>query len=316
MINATGKKRLARHTTRVVIYGGLGNQLFGWALATHLQTSGADAEILQAREGLGNKTHGVSATEYLAFGFNGHVGTLAPYSHLILSLARRIRFVARILRVYFTDSPGVSATTLQRSNARWVVGYHQHFSPSQMLTPQQVALGVVFSPARPSEAPAPEAKAGRRPYVAVHVRAGDLRYLRKTAGLLTPGYFVSAVEFLFSRYDILASIEVSIVSDDDEAALEVCDALRKKGFSASISGTANTSLSAAFEVLSRADYVVLSNSSFSYWAAIVGKPKMVAYPCPWRADGKEAFPVPTNESWTAIQSNWSQSQDRPAGSAE
>ena len=312
MTKVTSKKKFARKSKRVVIYGGLGNQLFGWSLAAHLQSLGVRVRLLQARDGLGNKTHGISATQYLAFGFTGDVGELAPFWHVLLSLARRSKFVAHVFRVTFTDSPSVTVASIASTNARWMVGYHQNFNPSQLLSEQQMALGVNFSDASHALVRSPRVEAARQGYVAVHVRGGDLRYLKETAGLLSPGYFVSAIQCLFSKYDIRSSMAISVVTDDIEAALDVCDALGKKGHLASISDAANNSLEAAFQELSQADYLVVSNSSFSYWAAIAGKPKLVAYPSPWRADRKEALPVPTYGTWTAVESDWSQGNDLPA----
>ena len=312
MIKATSKKEIARNSKRVVIYGGLGNQLFGWALAANLQSSGVETKVLQAREGVGNKTHGVTATQYLAFGFNGNVGKLSSFWHLLLSLARRSRVVAHFFGVFFTDDPKVTSVTLQSSTARWLVGYHQNFNPSQLLSPQQLALGVNFLDSPPAEAVAQRGEDVRPGYVAVHVRGGDLRYLKETAGLLSSNYFVSAVQRLFSQYNILASTAVSIVTDDLKAAAEVSDALRKEGYSTSIRVSANVSLSSAFQELSEAAYLVVSNSSFSYWAAITGKPKIVAYPCPWRADGQGTLPIPTHGTWIAVEPDWYQGKDLPA----
>lgn len=316
MEKVTLKPKFARSIKRVVIYGGLGNQLFGFALAAHLQSLGTEVQVLQARERVGNKTHGVSATRYLAFGFSGRVKALTPVSHALLSFARRSKHTAQFLRVTFTDNPDVTAKTLSTSNASWLVGYHQNFNPSQLLSLQQLALGVHFLDAPQNEEPTSSAGAGRQSYVAVHVRGGDLRYLKNTAGLLSPEYFVSAVTRLFRQYEIPPSSPISIVTDDVDLALEVYEALRKKGFKPSINDTASTSSIAAFQVLSHADYVVASNSSFSYWAAITGRPKIVAYPSPWRADGKGALPVPTFGTWTAVRSNWCQGQDLPVGSEE
>ena len=309
MNKGSSKKEIALKGKHVVIYGGLGNQLFGWALAAYLQTSGFETKVLQAREGAGNNTHGLSASQYSAFGFSGGVGKLAPHWHLVLTLARRSRCVARFFRVSFTDSPAVTVEALQRSNAKWLVGYHQNFNPSQLLSPRQLALGVNFLDSPSTAVLTRKGETARQSYVAVHVRGGDLRYLTTTAGLLSPGYFVRAVQRLFSRYDIVASTAISIVTDDVEAAAGVFDALKKKGYSVSISDTANTPLEAAFQELSQADYLVVANSSFSYWAAIAGKPKSVAFPNPWRSDGKVALPIPTLETWNAVESEWSQSKD-------
>lgn len=314
MTKTMAKRKFFPNSTRVVIYGGFGNQLFGWALAAHLQNSGSEVKLLQAREGVGNKTHGVKATRYSAFGFDGYVGDLAPVWHLLLSLVRRSRFAAHLFRVSFTDSSNFAAATLQGCNARWLVGYHQNLNPTQLLSTRQLSLGVNFSEAPQVTALAARREAARHRYVAVHVRGGDLRYLKETAGLLSPGYFVRAVQCLFSQNNILASTEISVVTDDLEAAGWVCDALEKKGFISSISANANASLSAAFQELSRADYVVISNSSFSYWAAIAGRPKFVAYPSPWRADGKQGLLVPTYGCWTAVKSHWTQEKDLPVGS--
>lgn len=118
------------------------------------------------------------------------------------------------------------------------------------------------------------------PFIAVHLRRGD--YLNpqqlKFHGVFSEAYYVNAVQDLRER---LGPLEVSIFSDSRRHA----EALAAKIQNSRIEVTPERPLYVLMR-MARASAWVMSNSSFSWWAAMLGdgfEAEVVA-PEPWFAD--------------------------------
>jgi len=115
--------------------------------------------------------------------------------------------------------------------------------------------------------------------VIVHIRIGD--YVENPdIGQLHETYFASALDFLSSQIDI---VRIWVFSDSEEL---VNDYIPKKfkGASKIISTQKNTS-SEVLKMMSLGSAYILSNSTFSWWAAYLRRiqPAPVIAPTPWFA---------------------------------
>jgi len=118
-------------------------------------------------------------------------------------------------------------------------------------------------------------------YAALHVRRGDF-LTHAHIGTCELGYFAAADAHIDPDLDRL------IVSDDpDWCRLNLLPELRSGARVVETGGDLGD-----FEVLQRARQIVISNSTFSWWAAFTGRPDVVVAPTPWLAspDGNVRLP--------------------------
>ena len=138
--------------------------------------------------------------------------------------------------------------------------------------------------------------------ISVHIRRGDYMNLQDSFGILSSDYYNSAIKFTLenssTKYD-----RVLVFSDDF--------VLAKKLFS-----NVEVSLPVQFAespenlpeetlfLMSKSDALVISNSSFSWWAAQLGnKSKFVVRPSKWfraMSDPQDLFPP----EWHQQESQW------------
>ena len=136
--------------------------------------------------------------------------------------------------------------------------------------------------------------------VVIHLRRGDYLNHSTTFGLLHFQYFKNAIEILKLN---LTSREFWIFSDDVIAAQELCMFL---GISNMRIISNHGKLTAPEEMLlmSRGSALILSNSTFSLWAAYLADPSTeVIHPEPWF----RCFPYSKSillRSWNSIEPLW------------
>jgi hypothetical protein len=135
--------------------------------------------------------------------------------------------------------------------------------------------------------------------VAVHVRRGDYvanPSFTKRYGLCAPGYYESAAEDLLRR---VPGASFLVFSDDPGWA---ADNLRLPTGTEYMSSTSDNDGYADFSIMCRCKHFIISNSTYSWWAAWLGlDPDRIVYaPRPWFGDGRdEARIVP--DTWIKIQ---------------
>lgn len=138
--------------------------------------------------------------------------------------------------------------------------------------------------------------------ISVHIRRGDYINLQDSFGILSSDYYNSAIKFTLENSSIKYD-RVLVFSDDF--------VLAKKLFS-----NVEVSLPVQFAespenfpeetlfLMSKSDALVISNSSFSWWAAQLGnKSKFVVRPSKWfraMSDPQDLFPP----EWHQQESQW------------
>lgn len=134
--------------------------------------------------------------------------------------------------------------------------------------------------------------------IACHIRRGDYVGLSSVFGMLDYQYYLTAINVL---RDLGAKGPVWIFSDSPD---QIDD-----GFIQEVSGLLvrepqNCKPSDVFHVMQSCDSFVISNSTFSWWAAYVAKSTHVVAPNPWfrsMQEPKDLIPP----SWHTLQSEWS-----------
>ena len=144
--------------------------------------------------------------------------------------------------------------------------------------------------------------------LAIHHRLGDFLELQNSIGLLGRRYYAEALE----RSQYLQFSKVVIFSNQTEISKEIF--LSWKILHREVEWLGPEDLSNPAETLilmSKANAIVCSNSTFSFWAAKFAdlSRSQIFYPDKWRMDGLEGVGSISNE-WSPIKSDWNHFQLR------
>jgi hypothetical protein len=138
------------------------------------------------------------------------------------------------------------------------------------------------------------------PFIALHVRRGDFKNYSNSVGLLSNEYYSTAIR----EVDLILGEELAIIvfSDEPKLAREV---LAEHEFRVSrwITQPQNSSPIESLLLMSEAHAIVIANSTFSWWAAKLGRSKLVIAPKQWFRLGespKDLYPA----DWHLVPSSW------------
>jgi hypothetical protein len=131
----------------------------------------------------------------------------------------------------------------------------------------------------------------------IHVRLGDYLLHKDSVGVLSSDYFKSSLKILS-----LKNSSVLVFSDDIEEATRMIAHLLPRN--AIWLGPASLSAEESLALMWRGNQFILSNSSFSYWGALLAKnPITVITPSKWfknENDPTDLIP----EEWLRVDSKW------------
>ena len=284
-----------KHTKKVVISGGLGNQLFQFSFAHFLiNDPNVKIEIYApqskklvgrdfALESLCSECSHIYRVRSrslcwidLVFKFRGFIqhrlGTLAQ------NLFDKYLYVEK--NAYEVAETSVSA--------RIYSGYFQNWQYVHVVMPQIYSELVEMLTKVSGIA---SIQLGNSVYGVVHFRRGDLLNYGKTMGILNDGYFLKAINYAFT--DLNQRVKLVVLTDDKEAGEKTFASLADEVY-----GPDDVDEWEALRIMSNAIFVVTSNSTFSWWGALLSsKNGGIAYvPSPWFLDWSpnpgEAFIFP------------------------
>jgi hypothetical protein len=104
----------------------------------------------------------------------------------------------------------------------------------------------------------------------IHIRTGDFLEL-SDFNVVTPDYFKRCVDFVLDKNE---KVQFKIVSDNNDLAKNYLPEYIKYQF------VSNTELDDLI-TMSQADFVIMSNSTFSWWGSYLGKHKTTLVPDVW-----------------------------------
>ncbi len=280
---------MSENSVRVLLRGGLGNQLFqyasGFAKASQLEASLViDASQLpKSSESLG----GVSLwPEQISEFHHGahkiiHNERQSPKPSRLAQLERVFGDRApKILAHFgrFANERNANVQLLTSMTHRKIVINSYCDSPLYFSDQKDVIQRQVSSLVSPSDAYHDSLKrTSDASPLAIHVRLGDYKNLSSIYGATDPSYFERAIS-LSQRLD--ASREIWLFSDEPESALEILAPRVPGARIAPISGPM-TGLE-TLNIMSKCSGLVASNSSFSWWAAyLMRKDLPVIFPRPF-----------------------------------
>jgi hypothetical protein len=273
----------------IPLFGGLGNQLFGYAFAAYqrnLMSAPVDCEVMVMRPSRGNKTHGQSLLDEFSLDIPLNFHRESKLDHLVLGILRFLRLRLGYRTVFSNMTLALSAEEAFQIQNDVSIGTRVFVSnyfrtPEYLLQLQNIGHMKFLIPAKQSinyTKLITNENLSDDVFV-VHMRRGD--YLRPSINEALPlGYYVNALQALGAT----SSSKIFVVSDSSELA--------KREFETSdfrdlvFVGGSDLPLSPAesLSFASQAQNLVMSNSTFSWWAAMTGNlEKSVIYPEGWNS---------------------------------
>jgi hypothetical protein len=287
------------------IVGGLGNQLFGYFAGRYL------AEKLNTRLILDDSqlVHNQHSNSTI-FDFELEDCTVSAdqkklrLSQIIDRIPPRSAFLdhlySRYLGIHYSRQIGFDPTLQEVKYGATLIGYFQSYryfyETSYFTKDKKLSL---LNPGQWFLEMENEIKLAKP--IVIHVRRGDYsKAINREFGLLNRDYFMNGIDTLRSRAD-LASSNVWVFSDSPE---EVKSEFGQTGKDFRfIAQEPSSSAAENLLLMSKGKAIVTSNSTFSYWSALLSAHKNVIAPTKWfqsREDPLDLIP-PT---WTQLESTW------------
>jgi hypothetical protein len=204
--------------------------------------------------------------------------------------------------IYFSDVFGFDPDFIPSLNVNRVHGYFQTYKYYESTTQRKILEISMKNPTHELLSELQTMKVVKP--ISVHIRRGDYRN-NPEFGLLSRDYYVNSVQ-LAER--LLGESQLWVFSDDLEAAEELMNFIspeRVKIMRSSLSDTES------FVLMSQSPALIMANSTFSYWAGIIGnQSKLVISPSKWFRyfdDPKFLYP----EHWLQSTSFWEDAEKIP-----
>lgn len=291
----------------VQLVGGLGNQLFGYFAGRYLsQVSGRPVRFDVSQIDRGFTAHGSSIASLIDEAWIERPSALVQATRRLACVvevkAKKMphihRLIGRILPVYTSIVVGLDENLESLWNVNFVRGYFQTFVYATQTHNAVQELGLPnpsswFSDMR--------SRAVLEQPVMVHVRRGDYAQLKQEFGLLSADYFKAGIDRARSELQV-PSAAVWVFSDDIEDVKREFANLADSGFRF-IEVPEDSPDAESMFLMSAGAANVISNSTFSWWSAILGGGRLVVAPAKWfrgKEDPQDLIP----ESWIRLPSIW------------
>ena len=297
----------------IEIIGGLGNQLFAFVAGAFLSDLlGVKLRIFQRPSRPGESIHSSTLNSLeightIATRFEWHERFAIVFRRKLYSLLKILRFrldwAERVSQIHASDTLGYDAGLINVRPGYFVSGYFQTFVYLQELRSRNALPSLELKNPSLWFLEESEKLAIQNPVV-MHVRRGDyLLSQNDFIGALAVGYYVDAVKLLFSQntYSLEHSPLWIFTDSPDGIFEEFSDALGKNIRVVIPPESADPAESLI--LMSLASSIVISNSTFSWWAASLGKESKVIAPSKWF----KAHPDPEGllpETWMKAESRW------------
>ena len=301
-----------KHTKADVIFevvGGLGNQLFGLSAAAYFQEMHKKQSRISLREvDKGITAHGVSISNlelpFVMIEMSSRKRILTTLTRrVIFKIDRMLRsgnfFSEKILRVYRSDVTGYDEFLETNLSVRRIQGYFQSYTYAQSLKcrPEITPFNLRHESAWLSGM---KLKAFANKPIILHIRRGDYRNQMNNFGMLSLKYYDNAVSLLRKSFP---TNPIWIFTDElipTQIEFSNCE----WGNLQWISPPDTVSAEESFVLMQYGVAHIISNSTFSWWAAYASNTSsVVVAPEPWMKKIKEPETlIPPN--WIRLESVW------------
>lgn len=288
---------------QVYLFGGLGNQIFQFYFGVYLnkvfKKSVVFNEVLISNFGNG---HGARLSEILAISsISTRNKVTSKVSALLLRILIRIQKIIsitpllRTIRLYISPGTGYHYKHNELSTEERYFGYFQTWRYFDSVGGKASFYELLSSP-RSAQFLEYSELIGLKKTVGIHLRRGDYSALSESFGILAKSYYEKALASL----GLEEATQIFLVSDDIDFAKDFLSDVAQDSNWIYLrdAGPLDSML-----LLGQCDKVCISNSTFGYWAAMLGNPSTVVAPKKWFRnldDPTDLLP----ENWILISSEW------------
>jgi hypothetical protein len=285
---------------RVLLTGGLGNQLFQTAAAFHIRAlTKRETVMVRDANSYSKYNHGSRVENLIA---NLSVEGKEKNANLMLRLDRRLvrdnHIYADLRRIQVHQELGFDPDFTLKKHTNELRGYFQSYIYAEAF--REIYQDSISSYLRSSPLDIDLNSSSIACPVSLHMRRGDYETLRTTFGLLDFEYYENALEELDAHEEIK---EIWVFSDDVSKASTILSRsrfLKFMNFQIASSLDEIDSL-VAMTLCSRH---IVANSTFSWWGAfLTDGPSKVIVPDKWFRSGDEPYKLIPN-NWTRVESKW------------
>ncbi len=298
----------------MILFGGLGNQLFQYFAGQYLAHKSKGVLIIDSTFSQFGRSGHSDLIDHLIL--PGNISPAAPrfsWPYLKSLLNRRARqFVAKVisnrewqlrfLRQYNSPVVGFDPMLQDITPPVTLTGYFQTWRYYQFLTEQNLAPEVVMKSPSPWFLDTANKLDRQGKVLGIHVRRGD--YVGNSdIGTLSISYYEAALKELASRGVTWDAIWIF----SDDSSLTQREFREFAANNKDIFFVEPPKDSHSFEsliLMSRTSSLIIANSTYSWWAATLGNPAMtIACPAKWfvkMEDPQDLYP----ESWINVPSSW------------
>ena len=275
------------------IRGGLGNQLFQYAVARSL------ADQLGVNLGLDIREYSASSNFQMGLTKFNIRAILNPDGLIRHKKDGKILFalenlVGKHKHVYYEPFLSFDKNVLSKQDGTFLKGYWQsekYFTDKNKIMED---LEIIKSPTEKNTQI--KAKIEECNSISLHIRRGDY-VSNSTHGTCDLGYYNKAVQFFINKYG--SNFEVFAFSDDPSWVQKNLELPVKINF---ISNNSSNNSYEDLRLMTCCKHNIIANSSFSWWGAWLNKnpKKCVIAPKQWFADIKIANKDITPRNWLRI----------------
>ena len=267
-------------TIRVQLQGGLGNQLFIWAMAHEIYLStGRKVQLDYVRDKYQRKDRPIEIEKLIEFcnhkisiNQTNSLGSLFRLIDKISGYSEILnKTVKRILGIYDCKT----SYEIPNFNCRIPRIVRGYFQAAVMVDKNRLMLEEEIN----AELGFEKSALNREQDLVLHIRRGDTLEISKNWGVLSVNYYLKQVD----------TNTPLVISVDDTKEIEV---LRSNFPNATFLSPENTTTWQTLKVLSEARTLIIANSTLSWWAAWVKSqktPHTVYFPDSWRPGDHGTF---------------------------
>lgn len=280
--------------------GGIGNQLFMFTAGTYYSLQNKESVIFDfSRYVNGIPPHG---SDIRLLSPNARF-KYRPYQNLVIAGLDKIsnRISHTLFPTYTSSGVGYDPALEAHVLENLIFGYFQTYKYLEQLEVRKIVDSLFLSS---TSEWFDKCSSGmlESPTISVHIRRGDYMNVQDSFGVLNGDYYSSAIKFTMENSSTKYS-RILVFSDDITAAKQIFSKL-DISLPVQFAESPENSPEETLILMSKSDALVISNSTFSWWAAQLGnKSKFVVRPSKWfRAmlDPVDLFPP----NWHSQESQW------------
>lgn len=308
---------MRRKSVEVEIVGGLGNQLFGLAAGLYLaRKTSTDLTLNLSQVGLGGTDHGKSIKEFnIPESYFSESETETSMPNLMIRISNKIAreipaykmIRDSINEIYTADKLGFESDFAKLIQPRYIKGYFQTHVYADCVKSELRDYLTLKSESDWYLDNLREIKENNP--IAVHMRRGDYLKLKDEFGVLDIEYYVGMTKSLMERRDS----PIWIFTDSPEIVRKEIQGTVLQSAKI-IEPPVESSPNESMLLISKCHTIVMSNSTFSWWASYLSSPETVIYaPSKWfKGRNDPARIIPPN--WSTAISIWQSSVNEGGGS--